>query len=137
MATTSGNAAATAPLPRGSDGVFGSVTMATVPPVVANPTVTLVQPAGPPRTIPTNSRSGKPQEPTLTEWDAAAKYSIKLHLPSDFNASATEIRLNIDYEADAARVYYGNRLLTDNWYSGFKGDGACEVCWTQSLSATW
>ena len=28
---------------------------------------------------------------------------------------------------DSARVYFGERCLTDNWYSGYKGEGAMEV----------
>jgi beta-galactosidase len=84
--------------------------------------VTLTQPAGPPRVIPRRGGSGKPREPNATEWAAAAVYTLTVHL----NGTQTirdgdEVRLAIDYAGDAARVYYGTRLLTDNWYVACHG----------------
>ena len=119
-------AGAAAPLPQRADGVFGAfdVDLPAVPlPTVA---VEMVRPAGPPRDIPL-APSGKPQEPSAHEWEAAALYSLRLDVPSGFDASATEVRLAIGYAADAARVSLGGVLLTDNWLSGYTGDGALEV----------
>jgi hypothetical protein len=38
-------------------------------------------------------------------------------------------RLLIDYVGDSARLYFGSRLLTDNWQSGYSGKdgGGMEV----------
>ena len=38
-----------------------------------------------------------------------------------------DYKLAIDYDGDAARLYFGGRCLTDNWQSGYKGEGAMEV----------
>lgn len=57
----------------------------------------------------------------------AAEYEVTLHFDAAFNATATELRLAVDYDGDAARVFYNGKLLTDNWYSGYRGDGQCEV----------
>jgi hypothetical protein len=46
----------------------------------------------------------------------------------NINSNASwELTLAIDYAGDAARVYFKDRLLTDNWYSGYRGDGALQV----------
>merc|ERR1711871_1650728 len=84
-----------------------------------------IQPAGSPRKIST-SADGKAQEPTFAEWQAAAKYNITLKWPTSGTAGL-EATLAVDYEGDAARIYYKGRLLTDNWFSGYNGDGAMQV----------
>jgi len=43
------------------------------------------------------------------------------------DSSYGDFKLAVDYVGDAARIYFGERLLTDNWYSGYKGEGAMEV----------
>ena len=66
----------------------------------------------------------------MNEWAAAEKYSLTLSLPAGWEQAGRqrmELTLAIDYAGDAARVYYKDRLLTDNWYSGYRGDGALEV----------
>ena len=66
----------------------------------------------------------------MKEWAAAEKYSLTLSLPAGWEQAGRqrmELTLAIDYAGDAARVYYKDRLLTDNWYSGYRGDGALEV----------
>lgn len=65
------------------------------------------------------------QEPTAQEWTAAASYSIAV--TGGLSADADTI-LVIDYAADAARVYFGNRLLTDNWCVSVHWDCRCTFC---------
>ena len=102
---------------------------------------TLTQAPGPARDLPINPRSGKAQEPHASEWGAAAHYSVMLTEPGCLAAQAPggcprfkaaaqsnlELRLAVDYHADSARVYLGDRCLTDNWYSGYVGDGQLQV----------
>ena len=115
-------------VPRADDGVFGSFSFSQ-PPLLLPRTLktTLIKQAGPPRVIPL-APSQKPQEPTAEDWHAAAEYTVELgSLTADADGSI-ELRLAIDYAADAARVFLGDRLLTDNWLSGYYGsDGAMEV----------
>ena len=62
------------------------------------------------------------------DWTGgAAEYEVTIHRDPKFNASKSELRLAFDYDGDAARVLFKGRLLTDNWYSGYRGDGQCEV----------
>ena len=91
------------------------------------PTVNLIKNAGPARKIPLLNASGKPQEPTAEDWLGAEEYIVEINLPDNFNSSTTEVRLAIDYVGDAARIYFGNKLLTDNWYSGYVSNGRFEV----------
>eukprot|EP00947_MAST-08B_sp_MAST-8B-sp1_P003902 g3902.t1 len=105
-------------------------------------TFELVKAAGPPRDVPL-APSNKPREPTMEEWRAAANYTIRLQNPptppsplsssswsgswsgsgpSPFDDSAKDgidVILAVDYVGDAARLYLGDRLLTDNWFSGY------------------
>ena len=113
-------------LPTVTEGAFGSFLLqqrAPSMPLTLN--TTLVRQAGPPREIPL-APSGKAQEPNADDWKAAAEYTIELgQLPIN---GSVELRFAIDYAADAARLYLGDRLLTDNWLSGYYGsDGAMEA----------
>ena len=114
--------------PRTEEGVFSRFSFALREPGLPKQLeAKLFKPAGPPRTIPT-SPSGKPQEPTAKDWLAAAEYHVHLQLLNAGAHSATELRLAFDYAADCARVYLGDTLLTDNWFSGYYGsDGTLEV----------
>ena len=114
-------------LPFEADGVFTKFTLSVPPIELPPPKVALVRSAGPPRKIPINPRSHKPQEPTSREWDAAARYSITLCKPPTLAGRSLELRLKIDYAADAARVYFGDVLLTDSWFSGYQADGGLEI----------
>ncbi len=113
------------------DGIFGkyilNIPMEDIKSYI--PKVQLVKKAGPARKIPlvNGTGHGKPQEPSAEDWLAAEEYDVEINLPDNFNSSTTEVRLAINYVGDAARVYYGNKLLTDNWYSGYVNDGRCEV----------
>ena len=115
------------PVPTSADGAFMKFSVPIAKPPRITTTVALTRAAGPPRDIPMAS-SHKPREPNATEWNAAAVYTVTLHVEDGGAVPPfTEVRLAVDYDADCARVYYGDRLLTDNWFSGYKGDGACEV----------
>jgi hypothetical protein len=99
-------------------------------PDIPVPKVALVKPATSPRAVSVNPHSKKAQEPTAEEWKAAAEYNITLSLPKGWEGhdnQTTELVLAIDYAGDAARVYFKDRLLTDNWFSGYVSEGAMEV----------
>jgi hypothetical protein len=107
-----------------SSGVFANLT-AVVP---ASPPMTisvkLESPAGPARDLPV-APSGKAQEPTIAEWQAAQKYTLAVSgLLSD---PKFDVRLRLNYQGDASRVYYQQRCLTDSWYTGYTREGAPEV----------
>ena len=110
------------------DGVFAAFTAAVPAPAVLPAAVHLKQAAGPPRTVQHQGgkASGKAQEPTAAEWAAAAVYTVQHFVPAGLT-NASELLLAFDYAGDAARVYYKDRLLTDNWFSGYRGDGQLEV----------
>lgn len=106
---------------------FFNVTFETKPAPVAR--TQLLRKAGPPRSIP-SAPSKKAQEPTLEEWAAAAVYSVSLDPPT-LPDNSTELRLRVLYNGDAARLYttpkgaaVPSALLTDNWFSGYKTEGA-------------
>ena len=94
--------------------------------------------AMPPRDVPKAS-SKKAREPTGAEWGGAAQWALEVDYPAGAGAalagvgnfsggSALELRLAVDYAGDAARLTTaGGKLLTDNWYTGYRGDGAMEL----------
>lgn len=106
-----------------SNGVFAAFRVATRVPSVAVPTLSLVSAAGPARVIPL-ARSHKAQEPNMTDWEGAAHYTVTVSLAGGL-ANTTELLLAVDYIGDAARVYYKDRCLTDNWFSGWVRCSAC------------
>eukprot|EP00038_Savillea_parva_P010016 m.187353 g.187353 ORF g.187353 m.187353 type:complete len:1053 (-) comp17044_c0_seq1:101-3259(-) len=114
------------PVPSVTDGVFQSFTLPAAPTPDVTVDVKLTTPAASPRAIPIDSASHKPREPNATEWEAAAVYTLTLHIPPSLSPNV-EVRLAVNYSGDAARVYYKNRLLTDNWFSGYGDEGGCEV----------
>jgi len=104
------------------DGVFMRYAIQFNTSKVPDISVELIKEAGPPRAM-AKARSGKAREPNTTEWKAAAVYKVSLNMPPQ----STELRLAVNYKGDAARFYYKGKLLTDNWWSGYIGDGAMEV----------
>lgn len=132
------DAASSAAVPQKADGVFGAYSVSVAQPPLPSVRSTSKKPAGPPRQIPV-AKSGKPQEPSADDWADAATYSLELHFPrgeADLrpglrhtagDQSAVDLLLVIDYAADAARIYLDDALLTDNWYSGYQGDGAMQL----------
>ena len=48
---------------------------------------------------------------------------LTLPLTADLlDTNKTELILAIPYEGDALRVYYKDKLLTDNWFSGYTSE---------------
>eukprot|EP00944_MAST-04C_sp_MAST-4C-sp1_P010268 g10268.t1 len=89
--------------------------------LVRNPTL-------PTRHIPLSPGYQRPEEPTLKDWDGAAMYNLTLHLPDDFNPSNMSLNMGIDYAGDAGRIMFEGKLLTDNWFSGYRPtEGGFEV----------
>ncbi len=105
------------------DGVFMrySVPMpaAAVPPVALRK----LRAAAAPRNVPVR-KNGRAREPNSGDWTQAAVWAL------DVDASAvtsSQARLAMRYRGDTARLYSGDVLLTDNWFSGYRGDGQMEV----------
>ena len=89
--------------------------------LVRNPTL-------PTRHIPLSPGYQRPEEPTLKDWDGAAMFNLTLHLPDDFTPSNMSLRMGIDYAGDAGRILFEGKLLTDNWFSGYRPtEGGFEV----------
>jgi beta-galactosidase len=114
------------PLTGVSDGVFSRYTVplpASPPPTVS---FSLYDTAGPARSVPA-ALSGKAREPNGDEWTAAAKYKVVVSgIPP---AETTDLRLWVRYFGDSARFYANATgvLLTDNWFTGYSGDGEMQV----------
>ena len=123
-------------------GVFSNISVDVGPVVVPKARWTLTQPPAPARELPINTRTKKAQEPHASEWGAAAHYSVMLADPkcpvsqdtcarfqpaAKMQQSNVDLRLGVDYHADSARVYLEKRCLTDNWFSGYVGDGQLQV----------
>ena len=73
-----------------------------------------VQPAGPARTI-SMGRSKVAEAPGDADFAQAAVWRVKL--PANVDPDR-ELMLRLHYIGDAARVYLGGRLLTDDFYNG-------------------
>lgn len=70
---------------------------------------------GPLRTISIGS-AGVAEQPSEGDFEAAAVYRI--HIPAD----GWQSLLRINYIGDVARIYLGDRFLTDNFYNGLPFD---------------
>ena len=66
------------------------------------------------RTIAMGSRNVA-EMPSDSDFDRAAVWQIKL--PENYNTNR-DIALRIHYRGDVARIYSGNKLLTDNFFNG-------------------
>jgi len=118
-------------LPAEKDGAFMRITVPFSPSPSLKVTWQCTKAAAPPRSL-SKAPSGKTQEPTAADWELAAEWVLSLDYqgagdvrpliePSD------ELRLAIRYRGDSARLYHGQTLLTDNWFSGYTGPGQMEV----------
>lgn len=87
-----------------------------------------VQTAGPARTILLGGE-GVAEAPTEGDFDGAAVW--KVQLPPSVSRDR-RLRLVVRYVGDVARVYSGDRLLTDNFYNG----SAFEIGWEADLSGS-
>ena len=109
-------------VPSAADGVFTAFKPTVEKVSIAAPTITKVRAAGPARNV---SQGGRPaREPTMEEWHQAEVYNLTL---TQAIPASGDYKLAVDYVGDAARIYFGERCLTDNWQSGYKGEGAMEV----------
>ena len=110
-------------VPSTIDGVFTAFTPNVENVSLAAPTISHVRAAGPARNV---SQGGKQaREPTMEEWAAAAVWNLTL--TEAIPTTGGDYKLRVDYAGDAARLYFSDRCLTDNWQSGYKSEGAMEV----------
>jgi hypothetical protein len=121
-----------AALPAASDGVFSKISVPFAAPPTPQVEWKLVKPAASPARV--VRVSGKAVEPTKAEWtEYAGVYDVTVSAPvSAFPSSASastyfDTRLAIRYRGDSARLSFGQRLLTDNWFTGYVGHGQMEV----------
>lgn len=112
-------------VPSAADGVFTAYVPKIEPVAITAPTITHLRKAGPPRNVTQGGRAAR--EPTMDEWRAAEVWNLTL--TEDIPETGGDYRLVIDYIGDCARLYFGSRLLTDNWQSGYSGKdgGGMEV----------
>jgi beta-galactosidase len=73
-----------------------------------------VQSAGPAREV-RKGKAGVAEAPSDADFDSAAVWRVKL--PAGVDARR-DLLLRFAYVGDAARLYLGGRLLTDNFYNG-------------------
>eukprot|EP01043_Picozoa_sp_COSAG02_P033225 COSAG02_NODE_2259_length_9330_cov_25.813455_7_plen_586_part_00 len=112
-------------VPSTTDGVFTAYAPKVAPVAITAPTITHVRKAGPARNVTQGGRAAR--EPTMGEWREAEVWNLTL--TEDIPETGGDYRLLIDYVGDCARLYFGSRLLTDNWQSGYSGKdgGGMEV----------
>ena len=97
-----------------ADGVFRRFNVSPDPVGQVHIKLESVQPAGPARTIPIG-RAKVAEAPGDADFAQAAVWRVKLPENLDPNR---ELLLRVHYIGDAARVYLGGRLLTDDFYNG-------------------
>lgn len=96
-----------------ASGVFESYSPPITKVTLAAPTITRIKTAGPPRNVTAVRASNHlAREPTMEEWHAAEVYNITLK--ADIPTTGGDYKLAIDYLGDSARLYFGDRCLTDN-----------------------
>jgi len=100
-----------------------SVRIAVLPadkPAAAKPvaaTVEQARPAGPLREIRLGSiKQPVAAAPSAADFENAAVWRVKL--PDGFDPASTDSMLRIQYTGDVARVYIGDRFITDDYYNG-------------------
>lgn len=113
-------------VPSTADGVFTAYTPKVKRVTISAPKITHVKAAGPPRNVSQPGGRHTVREPTMEEWRTGAAI-FNLTLTQAIPATGGDYKLHVDYVGDAARIYFGERCLTDNWQSGYKGAGAMEV----------
>ena len=95
------------------EGVFKTYTAA-VEPVHLEADIRQVREAG--NAAPVKMGPEVAMAPEESAFDGAARWSI--HVPSVKSSSVGQVLLHIVYQGDVARVYAGNRLVTDDFYHG-------------------
>ncbi len=97
----------------GRTGVFESFT-ASVQPVGVTPVVRQLTEAG--KADPVRMGKEVAMAPTEADFKAAARWSIRV--PEVNSDTVGEVFLRITYQGDVARLYAGERLITDDFYHG-------------------
>jgi beta-galactosidase len=98
----------------GMDGIFDSYA-SRIQPVSLAATVDKVKDAGP--AAPVKMGKEVALAPTDAEFGNAARWTIRMpHFAS--SAGIAKAFLRIDFEGDVARLYAGDRLITDTFYNG-------------------
>jgi hypothetical protein len=97
-----------------ANGVFRQYQVAAPVQAPLKAVLTAVQPAGPLRNIKTGVMKVA-EAPSDADFENAAVWKITLPRNLDKNR---DVYLKLPYTGDVARVYAGNRLLTDNFYNG-------------------
>jgi hypothetical protein len=95
------------------DGIFGRFDLAATV-VALDVSVEKIKEAGPARTVPMGPY-GVAEAPPEEEFERAAVWRVKL--PAGLDVSR-DVLLRFHYLGDVARIYLGDRLLTDNFYNG-------------------
>jgi beta-galactosidase len=76
-----------------------------------------IRSAGPAREIPlAATKQPVAVHPGDSDFDAAAVWKIKL--PADIDLSKSDLMLRLHYAGDVARVYIGEKFITDDYYNG-------------------
>lgn len=100
-----------------ADGIFTRYSTVRDSATLLEATIELLKLPGPPRTI-VLGRAHVAEQPSDADFDAAAVYRIELPAGLDL----TQAMLRVNYVGDAARLYAGETLLTDNFYNGTSFD---------------
>lgn len=96
-----------------SDGIFSRYVALQTPQISLKPTFEKIREADPPREI-KNGSKGVAEAPNDADFEKAAVWRIKL--PKGIETKNHLLR--IGYNGDAARIYLGDKFLTDNFYNG-------------------
>src|SRR6185436_4409540 len=97
----------------GRDGIFERYT-ARVRPVAFEPKVEKRADAH--KTKPVKMGKEVAIAPVDADFDRAARWSIRI--PEIQSSEVSDVLLRIRYQGDVARLYAGNRLITDDFYKG-------------------
>lgn len=97
----------------GEDGIFQSYA-ARVKPVTAAADVQKLSDAGP--AAPVQMGREVAMAPADAQFQNAARWMI--HVPHLASAGVSNTFLHIDYQGDVARLYAGDKLITDSFYNG-------------------
>jgi hypothetical protein len=96
------------------DGIFPEGYAAAVDPVQVEAEVRQVQEAG--KAAPVKLGEEVAMAPAEEAFERAARWTVRV--PEVKSAAVGEVFLRIAYQGDVARLYAGNRLITDDFYHG-------------------
>ena len=98
----------------GQDGIFERYAAGVKPITALEPAVRQTAKAGP--APPVRMGEEVAMAPDEAAFDAAARWSIRV--PDVQSSDVDQVFLRIVYQGDVARLYAGNRLITDDFYHG-------------------